>query len=573
MRALTIVLASLALIACGDDDGDVTDASASDAGGIDAGAPDAGAFDAGVFDAGASDTGPPLDPEEPPRTIALEGDPAALGAHGGVTAGWDFDGDVDGFDVVVPDGGPFVLYASLEPRIDDMVERTISLGLSSSDGAPIGDRATGTRYAAIARRVPSASTVRLTVSSDRAAYYVLLVALLTEADEGELDDATSPRRTLAISPAPSTTTLALGRPSHPGDVDAVRAEVPAHAVPQVLRVVVQEREGSYPRVGPLPGDQVLRVLLGGWADAASCRASCPRDASASPALLAEVDAACEQRQCLVARRVDRASPDERASFDVVIPLPPASSTTSLTITRDAGDAAVDVESDLTLTLEEDTDEAARYAGGAEQPSSATMAYDATAADYPMPSLASSTVLRGELTYGGGAVQGAGDYDAWPSDVDTYLLQLPSSDPGGGLGWMVAWYFAGAASAAPGTLAIDVEFCDGDVLTGGGGCTPVSTHSGGAPITLVDDGARTSWHSTEPLPQWSVRPTGATVASAAQCSCIEPRFVRGGTLRLAVRAHERRSVEPIEYSVHTALTTYPRPFTGGTCPATCAYTDR
>ncbi|UJR86280.1 hypothetical protein [Sandaracinus amylolyticus] len=574
-RAIAIVLASLALIACGDDDGDVTDAGAIDASRPDASSVDAARIDAGVIDDAAIDAGPPSDPEEPPRTLALEGDPdGTLGAHGVVSGTWGFDGDVDGFDVVLPETGPFVLYAWLQSLTTDGIERDVSLALSSG-GETIGateQRVGGGATIAIARRVGAARTVRIAVSSDRAAPssppYRLEVVLLSEADEGELDDATTPRRVIAVAAAPWSTTIPFSRVNHQGDVDSVRVDVPAHPSPQVLRVAVRTASAPPWRVVSLRGEQILRVLVGGWSDAATCRARCPRDASASAALLAEIDAACEQRQCLVARRVDRDEAEEHASFETVIPLAPASATTSVTITHDAGDAAVDSTSEIALSLVDDPDEAARLSGGVEQPTAATMAYDASAASYPEPG-AGSTTLEGALTYGHGAregaVRGPSDYDAMPSDVDTYHLQLPSVPPGEGLSWMLAWDVEdGAASgSAPGELAIGVTFCDGDELTGDGACTPVGTYSSGAPITLAFDATDTLWTRVD------AATSTRTIAAAAQCSCIEPRFVRGGTLRLAVRALERATTEPIEYVVRTALTTYPR----ASCPSPCAYTDR
>jgi hypothetical protein len=55
-----------------------------------------------------------------------------------------------------------------------------------------------------------------------------------------------------------------------------------------------------------------------------------------------------------------------------------------------------------------------------------------------------------------------------------------------------------------------------------------------------------------------------------CSCLEPRFVRGGTIRVDVSATERTAYDRVNYSVRTAYTDYPKSYAtdGGAqqCPA-------
>jgi hypothetical protein len=132
---------------------------------------------------------------------------------------------------------------------------------------------------------------------------------------------------------------------------------------------------------------------------------------------------------------------------------------------------------------------------------------------------------------------------------------------------------------PHGLALDLTFCDGDRSDGGAPCTPVSRGSRGAPLTLSyrSDPLR-AWHTPSGSlsglqalysKQVSGGSTVFTVVPYA-CSCLEPRFIKGGTVRVDVTATERESYERVNYSVRTAYTDYPKSYgaDGGMrlCPA-------
>ena len=60
-----------------------------------------------------------------------------------------------------------------------------------------------------------------------------------------------------------------------------------------------------------------------------------------------------------------------------------------------------------------------------------------------------------------------------------------------------------------------------------------------------------------------------------CPCLEPRFLRGGVLRMRVSAVERTAYAPVRYTLRTAWDDHPRSFASGAgsvqCPAQCAFT--
>jgi hypothetical protein len=166
-----------------------------------------------------------------------------------------------------------------------------------------------------------------------------------------------------------------------------------------------------------------------------------------------------------------------------------------------------------------------------------------------------------------------------SDVDTYVIDIPSQDPTAGpldrtweLQWQVGLLPDGGSVHG---LALDVLFCDGDRSGGIEACTQVGT-STGKPFTLMYESApRPAWHGEGPpelLYTRAVEGNTETVTARAQgCFCLEPRFIRGGKLYVNVTAADRQRYEDVSYSVRMALTSYPRSYPAAdgllrSCPA-------
>jgi hypothetical protein len=189
-------------------------------------------------------------------------------------------------------------------------------------------------------------------------------------------------------------------------------------------------------------------------------------------------------------------------------------------------------------------------------------------------LALNDPLQGE------GIRGPLDYDAIPSDLDTYVLQIPAglTEPLDRT-WKLQWEVGHLPDGGlPHGLALELTFCDGDRMDGGV-CTPVSTGSRGAPLTLAyrDEPLR-AWHSPagtlsglQPLYslERGANSTTVTVQPYA-CACLEPRFVRGGSFTVAVGAVDRLDYGEVPYTLRTAYTGYPKSYAvdGGMaqCPA-------
>ncbi|MBN1203923.1 MAG: cell-cell cohesion protein MtsF [Myxococcaceae bacterium] len=409
-------------------------------------------------------------------------------------------------------------------------------------------------------------------------------------------------RTIGVGPGSSTTFS--GRIGSVSDADWYAVDVPTSSQPTVLYYRVREAAGGG-RFPPLPGfvDRQLRVFtqVSQGATVPDRRAACISDAAACPKGYSEVPSAdllvaayCNtsvpEPLCIHASREEEPQnfPDLR-NFEGALPVPPhAGNLRYYFVVQDDGNNWAD-DKDYTLQVSwlSDTDEQDRT----EPPSAVPLANDSSGASFPAPP-AGATVLNGELNFGfgrlqpddraeGKGVRGPGDYDAVPTDVDSYILSLPTGLPEPlDKTWELQWEVQHLPDGGmPHGLAMDLTFCDADRPDAGALCTPVRTGSRGAPLTLAfrEEPLR-AWHSPsgslsglQPLyaKEVSAGSTTFTVQPYA-CSCLEPRFVRGGTVRVDVTASERYSYERVSYTVRTAYTSYPKSYAadGGSrmCPA-------
>jgi hypothetical protein len=409
-----------------------------------------------------------------------------------------------------------------------------------------------------------------------------------------------------IGAGPGSSTSFSGRIGSVPDADWYGVDVPASTQPTVLYFRLAQGGGGG-RFPPLPGfvDRQVRVFtqvrqgaaLPDWRVACiSDAAVCPKGYSEAPSAQQLVEAYCNTTNpplCLRSTREEepRNFPNLR-NFEGAIPVPPHTGNLRyfFVVQDDGNNWADDRDYTLHVSWQGDADEAARYADGAEQPGTLALSNDPSGSTFPAPP-AGATALNGQLTYGFGRLQGedrtAGrglrgpqDYDAVPSDVDSYILNLPTGLPEPlDRTWAIQWTVQNLADGGlPHGLALDLTFCDANRPGDGGAtCTPVKTGSRGGPLTLAyrPDPLR-AWHSPsgsfsglQPLysRQVSGGSTTFTVLPYA-CSCLEPRFIRGGTVRVDISATERTDYERVNYSVRTAYTDYPKSYDADGGPRSC-----
>ena len=531
------------------------------------------------------------------------------------------DGDVDRFSFVVPAGK--ILYARVTaPSLSPPAASLLSYQLLRPDGT-VQDEAhvdgDGAADLGTARRVWTAGTWQILVRGrnggtsselppgDLRLQYTVDVKVL---DEGDVQESPSDNDELARArvvtfegKSPPAEASFTGRLGTVQDKDWYAVRLPSSTVHTVLhyRLVPRSSGGRFP---PLPGlpHRLVRVLseVQGFSahDCVTQAGVCPKGNGygMDPAVTSLVDGWCGQDTplCLHSSRDESEAFPHLRNLEGVLPVPPhGSSVRYFFLVQDEGTQWAD-DRDYRLELEwlDDPDETSRKKGGAtERPEPKVLASDDAGTAFPAPPRGAEYEVSGSISYGlgglvghepakGQGVRGPRDYDAVPTDVDSYSFLLPSVSTPMDRTWELQWEVADLPDGGvPYGLSLDLTFCDGDRLDASGTCTRVSTGSAGAPLTLAYSGEpMRAWHSPtsgpgELQPLYSLERgegvTRVTVRPQA-CACFEPRFLRGGTLEVFVSAVDRVDYGQANYTLRTAYTGYPRTYStpdGGTasCP--------
>ncbi|MHB8417921.1 MAG: hypothetical protein ACYDCL_07585 [Myxococcales bacterium] len=274
------------------------------------------------------------------------------------------------------------------------------------------------------------------------------------------------------------------------------------------------------------------------------------------------------------------------NFEGVIPVKAGTSQLYLSYQDQRGQWADDLPYTLTLTWE---DEGQENQGGyhmseATARSVGTLAVDSSLASFPAPP-AGATQIQGDITVGNtltsGKVQtihGTNDYDAIPSTLDVWEMDIPSVPNASVLGetWELQWQIQnGASGSPPCALAVSPMFCSA------GNCNWPS--NGQSPfydlnLLVYQPGEISDWASLAPdygswptkyATTWRQTVAGGSTtdtAQAAGCYCFDPASVSAGKLYLVVQCTDRATYEDAPYVIQTAVATYPQSLgDGGTCP--------
>jgi hypothetical protein len=449
--------------------------------------------------------------------------------------------------------------------------------------------------------------------------YEVEVRILDEADPQDMATGgnngvgTATQRSLeGSSPGSPGASLSLtGRIGYTEDDDWYSVRLPAYDAPTVLRyrVVPLNTGGRFPTLPGTP-DRVVRVFtfstqggnLSEWrTNCATLPAVCPRSFGENPDARQLVEGFCTRTDlpaplCTHSSREEVVEnprfPTPLSNFRGAIPVPKHGSVVTYHfVVQDEGtDWADDRDYRLEVAWEaEDAAELARNTGPTEAPENRNLEFTSA---FPAPPNDAAYTMGGQLSHGHGrlvtdidrrdglGVRGPADYDAVPTDVDSFHFQLPSVPAPEDSAWLVQWEVDKLADGGtPHGLLLDFTFCDGDARDGGA-CTPVTTGSRNLPLTMgyTPDALR-AWHtpstasvsSLQPLFQREERPTSTVITLAPYaCGCLERRFIRGGTLRVDVSASERLDYERVNYRLRTGYGPYPQSYTvdGGasvSCP--------
>ncbi|WP_426749323.1 hypothetical protein [Myxococcus sp. Y35] len=464
---------------------------------------------------------------------------------------------------------------------------------------------------------------RDTAQGDLVQRYEVEVRVLEEEDPQDrtapgndrVQEATT-RSLEAATPGGSGSSVSFaGRLGYVSDRDWYSVRLPAFSVPTLLRyrLVPLDTGGRFPAL-PVTPSRVVHVFtlvstganLDEWRENCATNAAvCPRDFVENPDARALVDRFCRRTDlpapmCVHSSReevVDNPRFIALSNFRGVIPVPPhTASLQYYFLVQDNGSWTDDRDYGLEVSWEaEDADELSRYVNGVETSVHRTLA---STTAFPAPPDTAEFSVTGQLSHGHGrlrsgtdrvnglGVRGPLDYDAVPSDKDTYVFDLPSVPPPEDRTWLLQWEVEKLADGGtPHGLALDLTFCDGDPVDGGTSdtCRPVNTGNRG-PLTLgYRSDALRAWHtpanagtsSLQPLYLLEERPNSTVVTLAPYaCGCLERRFIRGGTLQVAVTASERLDYERVNYTLRSGHGDYPQSYMvdGGTMVSCPAVTD-
>ncbi|RKH70604.1 hypothetical protein D7X96_11270 [Corallococcus interemptor] len=444
--------------------------------------------------------------------------------------------------------------------------------------------------------------------------YTVEVRVVDEADANDQssgNDAYAQAFARDLVGSPGTSTSFTGRLGYVGDQDWYALRLPAYAKPSVLRYRLVE-VATTPRFDPLPvelgrlADRQVRVFTTvSTSITAENRATCTNDAAVCPRDVREfpdapslVQTYCNNKDAVLCLQSLREEADPArfpglSNFQGALPVPTHTGTAAYHFVVQGGNGWAD-DRDYRLEVswaDDDAEEVAAYSGGVEQERAKTL-NGVGAGNLPVPGSATFEA-KGQLSYGHGrlrgndratglGVRGPTDYDAVPSDTDTFQYQLPTLSAPEDAAWLVQWDVENLPDGGtPHGLALDLTFCDGNTTDGGTQtCTPVTTTSTGGALTLAySSSVMRAWHTSASAPLSSYQAlyqlektpttTRVTVAPYA-CSCLERRFIKGGTLKVAVSATERTDYTPVGYTLRTAYGDYPRSYTAadGGSPTSC-----
>ena len=535
------------------------------------------------------------------------------------------EGDVDRFSFDVPAGGKVAYVRLTAARKSPPPPFRFSYTLLDPTGTRVAEGRATSEVVAVnlaTARLARAGIYTLEVQGYRSANasepvpgdpsqpYNLEVRVLDQVDPNEPNDTLATARAQSMGSPNGGTVSFTGRLGHVPDPDWFAVDLPAQGEPTRLHYkLVPTDQGG--RFEPLPGlvDRQLRVLtevstgatpVERQVQCVAAEAVCPKGYAENAGMEGLVEELCQgsdpsgKSLCLRALRSEATSFVGLSNFEGVLQVPPSGSSTRYAfLVQDEGNSWADDRDyrlEITWSAEDGDEQGAVNGSGVEADRPKTLANDSAAASYPNPPTGSAFEVTGQLSHGfgrlregdratGRGVRGPNDYDSVPSDRDVFMYALPAAGSPADLTWELQWevgHAAGAASA-PHQLLLDLTFCDGDKTPGS--CTQVSTGSSGVPLTLsYQPGPLRVWHlpssSTELQPAYSqVVSAGKTTVTLLPfgCGCLEPRFVRGGTMFVTVSAAERMSYAPVPYTLRMAYSAYPKSYLGPgdvsrSCPA-------
>jgi hypothetical protein len=514
------------------------------------------------------------------------------------------DNDVDVFKFNVPAASPaprdfIYLHITTMMALMPPPQYRLSYVLEDPNGIRIAEGVTDNAFLQVDLatsklvRVPGVYTLTIsgyrqnpndmtTVPGDLRQQYNVDVEVMEDLDREEPNDSMAEAAPRAMTLSPGGSVSKTGRLSYVPDPEWFAFDIPASAGNATMSVKLTVAQASG-RFAPLAGphDRQLRIMStvpgAGVPDAINnclnnVNGACPKGYDPQDTAQADlVSRICTgfadagAAECLWLER--NANLDAKHFQDLhnmagVIPVPPRAATTRywVLVGDDGNNWADDVDWTLTVSLADDPDEARFPASGG------------------LVSSINGTV-NGELTYGFGRVlddwdlglcasnpngdnnnsdnchgiRSPFDYDAMPSDVDTFSFALGfGADEAWGLQWDL---FKADGGSLPSEISIDLAFCG--MALADGGCSIGTT-------TAYQSGNFSPWYS-DALPDrvvgWTRQDMGSFVrvtANANQCLCFQKAFSQ---MKMSISVADREYYAPLRYQVTQSVGGYSGTFPG------------
>lgn len=419
------------------------------------------------------------------------------------------------------------------------------------------------------------------IGGDLRVKYTLDVRVMPDLDMQEPNDSQMAAKVIELNPGQSETVT--GRIATVPDEEWFLLRLKSANAPTVLRYKVTPTMtgGRFPALSAAP-ERELRLMkaVTGGANDADNRATCIRNSPICPKWYTEddskqllVEAVCNTStppMCLWSDRVETQRFANLKNMEGAISVPAhAGDTDYYAFYSDPGKGALKWADDRDYTIrfwvENDADEAGRQGG----PTPGTIS-------------SSASTLSGRLTFGhgrlldnfdvntGSSLRGPNDYDAVPTDVDTF--QINYSGAAADQSWSLEWELDTVdGGSPPGEVALDFNFCSSTASLPDGGCA-------GRSLTLgYSDGARAPWYAqtfqnATQLMRIVRSPNNHRITLLpVACACFSASNVTAGRYFLSVAGVNRTSQEPIAYRIIQSSGTYPQSYTsadggGGMCPS-------
>jgi hypothetical protein len=426
-----------------------------------------------------------------------------------------------------------------------------------------------------------------TVPGDIRVQYDLTLEEMPDLDPYDGTSTSGAPTPVAPSLGGAAVTFSSGRLSYVPQIDSFAINLPAQSANTRIQYLITPGTSGTGRFPALPDAQPRIATLSipvpastGTDPGQACNDdydTCPNDtpnlsvggpASGLPEEFCELDGG---PQCLYSYRQEDPDFPQLGNFEGIIPVKAGTTLINFAYEWQGGQGADDVPYTLSFTWlpEGAENQTPPYHWTPATAIQETLYADVpTSGSFPVPP-AGATTLTGTFTIGDSltdnsvaTVRGINDYDAVPSTLDIYQLNFPSvpNTTGNGATWELQWSVqnSGPGGTPPVTLEVAPFFCT--VADGTTTCMTQESPDPFAGLALLDyNTSGGTWYG-QMATVWDQTVTGGYTVDTVEpggCFCFQPSYLSNGSFLLYVIGVNRTAYVDANYTITTAITTYPQ----------------